>query len=313
MMNKNINIYNSQDEYLAQMKSGALLNPRIDSTFKALFTQPTAESRNALHSFLEAATERKIKSVELTANEAPIAFEKQRSVSYDILCIFDDGQPANLEMMAFNQFYDYGKRAEYQVARLETTYLKKGDTWEKAPKVYQITVLDFVYDKSTEEPISRYAMRTADNRELSNTLNIIFIELPKVTKLENSIEKNTALENWAIFLKDADNPKKTKVIQKLTETEAGLMNAKQSLSSISANQELWVEQFRQEMFERDYRSGLSAAENIGLERGLKEGITKGRAEGEQKGKIVLAKKYMDMGHTAQEAADFAEIDVELLK
>ena len=41
------------------------------------------------------------------------------------------------------------------------------------------------------------------------------------------------------------------------------MNAKQSLSSISANQELWVEQFRQEMFERDYRSGLSAAKSEG--------------------------------------------------
>ena len=263
---KQNNKYLNKDEYLAQMKSGALLNPRIDSTFKALFTQPTEESRNALHSFLEAATERKIKSVELTANEAPIAFEKQRDVSYDILCIFEDGQPANLEMMAFNQKYDYGKRAEYQVSRLETTYLKTGDSWEKAPKVYQLTVLDFVYDKTSTEAVSRYAMRTADNRELSNTLNIIFIELPKVIKLENSIEKNTALENWAIFLKEADNPKKIGIIQKLTEKEAGLMNAKQSLSSISANQDLWVQQFRQEMFERDYRSGMSAAEARGEER-----------------------------------------------
>ena len=268
----------SEDEYLAQMKHGALLNPRIDSTFKALFTQPTEESRNALHSFLEAATERKIKSVELTANEAPIAFEKQRGVSYDILCIFDDGQPANLEMMAFNQFYDYGKRAEYQVSRLETTYLKKGDSWEKAPKVYQITVLDFVFDKISTEPVSRYAMRTADNRELSNTLNVIFIELPKVVNLENNIEKNSALENWAIFLKEADNPKKTGVIQKLTEQEAGLMNAKQSLSSISANQDLWVQQFRQEMFERDYRSGLSAAENRGIAIGEERGKEAGRSE-----------------------------------
>ena len=125
----------SEQEYLARMKTGALLNPRIDSTFKAMFTQPTEESRNALHSFLEAATERKIRTVELTANEAPEAFAGQRGVSYDILCIFDDGQPANLEMMAFNQEYDYGKRAEYQVSRLETTYLRKGDTWEKAPKV----------------------------------------------------------------------------------------------------------------------------------------------------------------------------------
>ena len=285
---KQNNKFLSQDEYLAQMKQGALLNPRIDSTFKALFTQPTAESRNALHSFLEAATERKIKSVELTANEAPIAFEKQRGVSYDILCIFDDEQPANLEMMAFNQFYDYGKRAEYQVARLETTYLKKGDTWEKAPKVYQITVLDFVFDKISTEPVSRYAMRTADNRELSNTLNIIFIELPKVIKLENNIEKNTALENWAIFLKEADNPKKTAVIQKLTEKEAGLMNAKQSLSSISANQDLWVEQFRQEMFERDIRSGLSAAEN----RGIAIGEARGEKRGEERAKLESARNML---------------------
>ena len=41
------------------------------------------------------------------------------------------------------------------------------------------------------------------------------------------------------------------------------MNAKQSLSSISANQDLWLEQFRQEMFERDIRSGLSAAKEEG--------------------------------------------------
>ncbi len=116
-------------------------------------------------------------------------------------------------------------------------------------------------------------------------------------KCENRIEKNTALENWAIFLKDADNPKKSGIIQKLTETEAGLMNAKQSLSSISADRDLWVEQFHQEIHERDYRSGIAAAEN------------RGRSEA----KISFAKKYMDMGHTAEEAAAFFEIDVKLLK
>ena len=303
---KQNNKYLSEDEYLAQMKSGALLNPRIDSTFKALFTQPTAESRNALHSFLEAATERKINSVELTANESPIAFEKQRGVSYDILCIFDDGQPANLEMMAFNQFYDYGKRAEYQVSRLETTYLKKGDSWEKAPKVFQITVLDFVYDKASTEAVSRYAMRTADNRELSNALNVIFIELPKVIKLENSIEKNSALENWAIFLKEADNPKKTGIIQKLTEKEAGLMNAKQSLSSISENQDLWVQQFRQEMFERDYRSGMSAAEN--------RGIAIGEARGEERAKLADARNML-LKHigTIEQIAEVTELSEEKIR
>ena len=230
----------SEEEYLAQMKSGALLNPRIDSTFKALFTQPTEESRNALHSFLEAATERKITSVELTANEAPAAFENQRGVSYDILCIFDDGKPANLEMMAFNQQYPSGKRAEYQVARLE-----------------------------------------------------------------NSIEKNTALENWAIFLKEADNPKKTGIIQKLTETEAGLMNAKQSLSSISTDRDLWVEQFHQEIHDRDYRSGIAAAED----RGIAIGVEQGRSEA----KLEAARNMLADNMPESTVAKYTDLPIETVQ
>ena len=35
----------NEDAYAAQAATGALLNPRIDSTFKALFTQTTPESQ----------------------------------------------------------------------------------------------------------------------------------------------------------------------------------------------------------------------------------------------------------------------------
>ena len=273
----------TEEEYLLQKEHGALLNPRVDSTFKALFTQPTPESRGALHSFLEASTERKIASFELTANNAPSNFSGQRDVSYDIQCIFDDGMAADIEMQAFSQKYDYGKRAEYQVSRLETTYLKKGDGWEKAPSVYQITVLDFIYSEDSTEAVSRYAMRTKDGRELSNSLNIIFIELPKVLHLEESIESNSLLENWALFLKEADNPSKSNLIRKLTDKEAGLMQAQKSLSSISADRDLWIAQFRQEIAERDKISSLNAARKEGLAQGIEQGMAKGMKQGMAKG------------------------------
>ena len=283
----------SEEEYVAQMQTGALLNPRVDSTFKALFTQPTQESHDALHSFLEAATERKIRTFSLTASDAPSGFGGQRNVSYDIMCEFENGLAADIEMQAFNQEYDYGKRAEYQVARLETTYLKKGDDWEKAPIVYQVTVLDFNYgkDKNNEaekNPVSRYAMRTKDGRELSNSLNIIFIELPKARGLEKSLETNTPLENWAIFLKDADNPRKRDLIDRLTDKEAGLMQARKSLSSISANRDLWIAQYRQEVADRDRRSGLSAA----LRKGIEQGLAKGKEEGRLEGKYETARQML---------------------
>ena len=56
------------------------------------------------------------------------------------------------------------------------------------------------------------------------------------------------------------------------------MQAQQSLSNISENQALWIEQYRMEMAERDYRSGLSAAMNEGIEKGMEQGIARGRIE-----------------------------------
>jgi predicted transposase/invertase (TIGR01784 family) len=307
--------YRNEEEYASQAGTGALLNPRIDSTFKALFTQDTPESKGALQSFLEAATERKITHFEIRNNDAPIGFIGQRNVSYDISCEFDDGLSADIEMQAFNQQYDYGKRAEYQVARLETTYLKKGDGWEKAPTVYQISVLDFEYvsknvsntrnRKVKKTPVSRYAMRTKDGRELSNSLNIIFIELPEAVKLEGSLETNTDLENWAIFLKDADNPEKKGIIDVLTSKKEGLMQAQKSLSSISADRDLWLTQYHLELHERDRISGLTAARREGLD----EGMEKGRKVGRDEGFKESARRALAMGLPVSQVSQITGLSV----
>ncbi len=55
------------------------------------------------------------------------------------------------------------------------------------------------------------------------------------------------MENWALFLKDADNPKKNDLINKLKVKEAGLMNASKSLSNISADRDMWIAQNRREL------------------------------------------------------------------
>ena len=310
--------FKTEEEYVSQMRTGALLNPRIDSTFKAMFTQPTKESRAALHSFLEAATEEKIKSFELTANDAPVSYNGQRNVSYDIACVLDDGRIAEIEMQAFDQQYDYGKRAEYHVARLETTYLEKGDDWQSAPVVFQITVLNFHYTPKSRNAINRYAMRTKDGLELSNTLNVVFIELPKISKREKTIDTNSKLENWALFLKDADNPKKQDFIKNLTSKEDGLMQAKKSLSNISKNKELWIAQWKQESFERDIRSGLNAAMQQGIAQGLQQGIAQGLqqgiAQGLQQGitqeKIATARAMLADGISAVQIAKWTGLTPE---
>ena len=288
----------TKEEYLAQIKEGKLLNPRIDSTFKAMFTQNTEESRGALKSFLEAVVGRGISTLSIESNNAPIGFVGQRDVNYDILCKFEDGQIANIEMQAYNQNYDYGNRAEYHVARLETTYLNKGDGWDSVPQVYQINVANFIYGMkgdiraNTDSVVSYFAMRTKDGRELANRMNVILIELPKVEKLLDSIETNTALENWAIYLSYADIPSKRGLIERLTEKEKGLMDAQVSLTTISENKEYWINQFRQETRERDIYSGLQAAEK------------KGRLEERN----IIYKKLLDSGMSEKEISEILGTD-----
>ena len=72
------------------------------------------------------------------------------------------------------------------------------------------------------------------------------------------------------------------------------MQAKNSLSSISVNQDLWIAQYHQEMKERDYISGLAAAKI--------EGIGIGRAEGILDTKIETARNYLKLGLTAEQVA-----------
>lgn len=281
-------IFRTEEEYVAQMNKGALLNPRMDSTFKALFTSPTPDSKKALISFLKAAIKENIVDVQIRQNDAPKQFDGERDVSYDILCKLDDKSYIDVEMQAFNQKYDYGKRAEYQVARLESTYLPKGASWQKAPKVYQITVLDFNYDKTDENPISRYAMRKENGRKLSGNLNIIFLELKKLKEYgKNDLKYLEPFYKWGLFLKDADNPEKIDLIESLANEEAGLMEARRTLSSISENRDLWIQQYRQEIFEIDRRSAIEAGINRGLQQGIQQGL--------QQGKTEIAKNLKSMG------------------
>ena len=86
------------------------------------------------------------------------------------------------------------------------------------------------------------------------------------------------------------------------------MQAQKALSKVSKSEIMWLAQFRAEVAERDRRSDLAAAQSKAWTNGMEEG----RKEGIAQNALALAKKFMALGHTKEEAAEFAEIDVKLL-
>ncbi|WP_294430053.1 Rpn family recombination-promoting nuclease/putative transposase [uncultured Treponema sp.] len=265
-----------------------LLNPRLDPNFKAMFTQKTEESRMALKSFLTAVIGRKISHVTVIENEDARCYDMQRGIDFDINCIFSDGACAQIEMQSFYREYDYGKRAEYYAARLASSTMKTGEEWEKVPQVYQISVMDFTYDKTNKNPIHHYSMTDlSDGAKLSGILNVIFLELTKLPKIKDlaSVKNLPSAIKWCKFLKMADKPDSQKLIRELVNAEEGIMNAEKALEGISMDRWRWIIQGQIEGRKRDEFSAKAAQERKDreIEQKKKEQEQKAR-ELEQKGR-----------------------------
>ena len=76
----------------------AILNPRIDINFKAIFTQETEGSKIALKSFLAAALGRQVAEVRLAPNEPPSDAPSNMQMSFDVNVKFEDGEKAAIEI-----------------------------------------------------------------------------------------------------------------------------------------------------------------------------------------------------------------------
>ena len=275
-------------------KSFHILNPRLDPNFKAIFTQNTKASKIALKSFLSAAIGRDVREATVVQNEDASLYNFQRAVDYDINCEFADGTKAQVEMQGFDQQYDYGKRAEYYAARLVSSVMEVGDDWNSVAQAYQISVLDFAFDRGNTNPIHHYQMADlSDGARLSGRLNVIFMELPKLPKLTSveEVKNLPTLLKWCKFLKEADNPKSQDLIREIVRSEDGIMNAKDTLEKISDDGWRWVIQGQIEGKKRDYTSGLLAAER----RGRAEGIEQGLVQGMHKNAVETAKNLLAEG------------------
>lgn len=261
----------------------ALLNPRLDPTFKALFTQETKESNAALESFLSSILGRKIRDVRLTSNEPPVDTIELMQMSFDVSVVFDDGEKASIEMQGRSQNYDYGTRSEIQAARLLNNNAKKGSDWD-VEKVYQISVLNFHYSQDDRTEMSWYTMKNQNGKELSRHLNIIYIDLLEIKKLFGKpVEELSPLQKWGLYLSYADDSDKIAYIESIAKSEEGIMEAQTIIQHMSEEDSNWFREFSYDKARRDYNTLMKNAQKKGLEKGLEKGLQEGIEQGVQHG------------------------------
>lgn len=93
----------------------AILNPRLDINFKAIFTQDTEGAKIALKSFLSATLGRQVTEVKLEPNEPAAETTTDMQMAFDIAVTFDNGERAAIEMIwRVSCQYQRTKKGQFQ-------------------------------------------------------------------------------------------------------------------------------------------------------------------------------------------------------
>jgi len=110
------------------------------------------------------------------------------------------------------------------------------------------------------------------------TLNVIFMELPKIAKLDDDISTLTKAQMWGKFFLYAPIAERAEYVRKLREANGGINMAFTVLENVSQDELNWYHETRYWMHVSDELTMKNAARREGRAEGLKEGLAEGKHE-----------------------------------
>ena len=259
--------------------SFGILSPKVDFVFKKIFGNE--KHPNILISFLNAVIKPTdlIKSVQIKNTDIEKEHIEDKYSRLDIKAVTNNGEHINIEIQVKNE-YNMIKRSLYYWSKMYEGQLTKGQDYDTLSRTICINILDFKYLKNDNFHNCYRLKEKTTSEELTDVMELHFIEIPKLRKLENSEDISDMLEAWITFIESPTS----ELIDKLEMSSEEIREAKEELLRLSGNDK---ERERYEkMFESllEQNSLLANAERKGLEKGKKEGLK----EGENRKAIEIA-------------------------
>lgn len=278
------------------------INFYTDFAFKKIFG--TEANKDLLISFLNALLDLKgdgeIKDLTYLNSENLGEDIRERRAIYDVYCQTKGGDRFIVEMQKAKQDHFLDRSIYYSSFAIREQGQKgKKDNmpWDYClSPVYVVGILNFEMDETnrSDRVISKVKLKDEDNKDFSDKLNFIFVEMPKFRKTEAELE--TFMDKWLYVIKN---------LYRLQDKPAAL-----------------TEGIFKKLFEVAEIAAFSKNERYDYEENLKNYLdwfnvmrtakNEGRAEGELAllTKQVLAKK--EKGKTASEIAEMLEVDIEVV-
>ena len=267
----------------------ALLPPKMDFVFKRIFGNENHP--NVLISFLNAVLNPvdPIQSVVLKDTTIEKSHVEDKYSRLDVRATTDKGEHINIEIQLDNK-YNMIKRSLYYWSKLYESQLESGNDYQKLSRTICINLLDFNLLKH-DKFHSIYRLKDCEtHEELTDIIELHFIELQKMKQVKRVEEVKSKLEAWLHFI----NQPESELVKELEQIEQEIRSAKAELIRLSGNKE------ERELFEKRRQSlleevsALSYAEEKGIQKGIEQGVKQGLEQGAKQEKIEIAKNLLDV-------------------
>lgn len=260
------------------------LDVKTDYAFKKVFG--SENSKHILISFLNALIDfpEDAKIVDLTiVDPYQIPLVKGMKDTYiDVKVQLSNKKRVIVEMQVLN-YEGLEKRILYNAAKAYSSQLKKSEEFKTLEPIIALTITEFVMFKEIDNLITYFKLIEKDMLLLySDDIELIFIELPKFTKNENTL--NTITDKWIFFIKNAG---KLEYIPESLKSEEPIREAFEIANTAGMSEQELEEQWKRKEFIQIQKGAIEFAEKTGIEKGKKLGRKEGIKE--------TAKKMLDIG------------------
>ena len=280
--------------------SFGILSPKVDFVFKKIFGNE--KHPNILISFLNAVIKPTdlIKSVQIKNTDIEKEHIEDKYSRLDIKAITNNGEHINIEIQVKNE-YNMIKRSLYYWSKMYEGQLTKGQDYDTLSRTICINILDFKYLKNDNFHNCYRLKEKNTNEELTDVMELHFIEIPKLRKLENSEDISDMLEAWITFIESPTS----ELIDKLEMSSDEIKEAKEELLRLSGNDK------ERERYEKRFESLLE--QNSLLANAERKGLEKGKKEGENRKAIEIAINLIKNGLDNELIRNTTGLSLEVIK
>ena len=276
---------------LEALEKGAILQPKNDVVFQALFTRGKETITKA---FLEDVLKIKIHKLDLDKSKDLLNDNKiDKNGRLDLRAVINDNVECDIEI----QLEPHEKVLErflYYWSKMYTANVQVGHKYSELRKTISIIIVDKEINelKDIKKAHTTWHIREDEYKEnvLTQYLQFDIIAIGKAIE-EYKKNKDDEVLQWMMFF---ENPEDAEV-KRIMENNENIKEAKEELDEISRNDILRRMALKAEIERMDQEQRMYEARRDGRKEGKKEGKKEGIKEGEKKAKLETAKKMLQEG------------------